>query len=245
MRTFWYCVAALVLAASAGTALAVEVITLRSGQHLGSPGAVGDLDDTITYNPWGNPVREPVLGRVLVAADFAATAAGQHATIVLPHAAWMGGQTAPLSDPLARWINFGTLPSGEGTAGSALYAVPFFVNSTTIAIATLQIEGGVDDALGDGLGATNPDGLYINGIGSGLTSPPGFNFATPTTHFLDITDKIHPGQNYLYFNQRDAGAGYAGLIFRATIEVVPEPSSSGLAAMGTLFALGRRRRKAE
>jgi hypothetical protein len=250
MRTLLYCAAALALAASAGAARAAEIITVRSGQSGGVPGAVGALDDIVTYNPWGNPVAAPVLPTAFVAADFAATVAGSPATVIAPVAPWMGGLTAPLSDPLARWINFAPdptqpFPPGRGAPGSALYAVPFWINTATITNATLTVEGGVDDVLGDAYSNDGPnfDGLYINDIPSGLSTliTGDFNFGFPTTHFQVITTKVQPGQNYLFFYQRDLGAGVSGLIFSATIEVVPEPGSIGLAATGALFAFGRRR----
>lgn len=74
--------AAVPLAAS--HALAVETITLRSGQFGGSPGNPGDLDDIVTYNPWGNPAGVPVLGTPFAAADFAATAGGSSAVVINP-----------------------------------------------------------------------------------------------------------------------------------------------------------------
>src|SRR4029079_9885719 len=79
----------------------------------------------------------------------AATNVGAKAKVIVPYSAWMGGATAPLSDPLARWINFVEDPSSVLgiAAGSALYSVPFFVNSAAIGNATLFVEGGVDDWL--------------------------------------------------------------------------------------------------
>jgi hypothetical protein len=225
---------------------AVEVITLRSGQTGGVPGVPGSLDDIVRFNPGGNPAAAPVLGSPFTPAYDAATNAGAKAKVIAPVFAWMGGATAPLSDPLARWINFEEDPSsGFGiAAGSALYSVPFFINSAAIGNATLVVEGGVDDWLGDALGGgPNPDGLYVNGVPSGLSTlgAGDFNFATPTTHAVNITANVFPGQNYLYFYQRDGGAGVSGLIFSATITVVPEPTTLGLTAIGLLFTLPRRR----
>jgi hypothetical protein len=224
---------------------AVEVITVRSGQSGGVPGAPGALDDIVNFNPWGNPGGLPVLGTPFTPADYAATDAGPSARVITPLSVWMGGAVAPLSDPLARWINFESDPSsGYGIpAGSALYAVPFFINSATFSNATLVVEGGVDDWLGDALGGgPNPDGLYVNGVPSGLSTltPADFNYAVPTTHIVDITANVTPGQNYLYFYQRDGGIGVSGLIFSATITVVPEPSSLGLLVIGLAFAFKRR-----
>src|SRR5262245_46260313 len=197
---------------------AVEVITVRSGQSGGVPGAVGALDDIVNYNPWGNPVSAPVLGTPFVAGNFAATVGGPSAVVVQPPLPWVRGVHASLSDPLARWINFAYEPvSGYGIpAGSALYAVPFYINSATIGGATITVEGGVDDVLGDlYAGGPNPDGLYVNNIPSGLSTltVADFNFSVATTHTQNITSKVFPGQNYLYFYQADVGASASGLIF--------------------------------
>lgn len=234
------------LLASAATglspALAVpEIITFRSGQVGGSPGLVGQPDDIVNINPWGNPNIVPVLGTAFTPADFAATAAGPSAVVVQPMAAWMGGQTAPLSDPLARWINFTTDSAGFGLGGSVLYAVPFTVNTTNITNATISFEGGTDDVLGDWFaGGPNPDGLYINGTPAGYQYQ-GFNFGFPTTHFQNITGMISTGQNYLYFYQRDLGAGAGGIIFSGTITVTPTPASAAVLGLGALAATRRRR----
>lgn len=218
-----------------------ETIQFRSGQTGGVPGIAGSLDDTVTFNSWGNPANAPVLGTAFTAADFAAAAAGSPAVVVRPQPAWMGGNVAPLTDPLARWINFGADSLGYGTGGSALYAVPFWVSTTTITNATITFEGGVDDVLGDWFdGGPNQDGLYINGTPAGYTYQ-GFNFAYPTTHTQNITGMIHPGQNYLYFYQRDNGFGAGGIIFSGTVEVVPTPGATSLLGVGGLICARRRR----
>lgn len=223
-------------------ASASEIITFRSGQSGGSPGAPGMFDDTVRYNPWGNPTG-PVSGAAFAAADFAATAAGPAAVVVDP-GPWMGGAVAPLSDPLARWINFG-MTGSNGAPGSALYAVPFWVNTTSITSATITFEGGADECLGDwwpgsGGGGPNPDGVYINGAGLGYMYQ-GFNFAFATTHTQSITGMVNPGQNYLYFYQRDLTGGLSGIIFSATITVVPAPQAG--AALGIFGLFGTRRRR--
>jgi hypothetical protein len=224
------------------TAVDAETIVFRSGQTSGVPGTPGSLDDIVTYNPWGNPVQAPVSPAMFTPADFAATAGGAPASIVQPSGAWMGGLVAPLTtDPLARWINFEADANGSSVGGSALYAVPFWVNTSNITGATISFEGGVDDVLGDWYdGGPNLGGLYINNNDAGYMYQ-GFNFAYPTTHFQNITGWITPGQNYLYFYQRDNGAGAGGIIFSGTIEVVPAPASAGLLGMGGLLIVRRRR----
>ncbi|MCW5769029.1 MAG: hypothetical protein KIT19_10120 [Phycisphaeraceae bacterium] len=236
------CGTALAIGCHAGTALGLEIITVRSGQSGGSPGTPGMFDDTVRYNPWGNPTG-PISASAFTASDFAATASGPAAVVVDP-GPWMGGAVAPLTDPLARWINFG-MTGINGAPGSALYAVPFWVNTTTITSATITFEGGADEILGDwwpgfGGGGPNPDGVYINGVGLGYMYQ-GFNFAFATTHTQSITTLVNPGLNHLYFYQRDLTSGLSGIIFSATIEVVPAPGSTGLLALAGLAA-GRRRR---
>ncbi|QYK48190.1 MAG: hypothetical protein KF838_15535 [Phycisphaeraceae bacterium] len=234
------CGTALAIGCHAGTALGLEIITVRSGQSGGVPGIAGAADDTVRFNPWGNPSGVGVSAAAFTATDFAATASGAAARVVNPQGAWMGGAVAPLSDPLARWINYAE-SGGYGPSGSVLYAVPFWINTTSITSATLTMEGGVDDVLGDWYsGGPNPDGLYVNGFLTGYQYQ-GFNFAYATTHTQSITTMVSPGLNYLYFYQRDIGYGAGGIIFSATIEVVPSPGTTGLLALAGLAA-GRRRR---
>ena len=222
--------------------VSAEVVQFRSGQTAGAPGTPGSLDDTVMINPWGNPGGAPVLGTPFVIADFLATNSGPAATVVQPISAWMGGLTAPLTDPDARWISFATDPAGYGAAGSVLYAVPFWINTSNITNAVLTFEGGADDMLGDWLyGGPNPDGLYINGVGAGYQYV-GFNFAAPTTHTQNITGMVNTGQNYLYYYQRDAGFGVSGIIFSGTIDIVPTPATASLLGAGGLAFLRRARR---
>lgn len=223
-----------------GVVNAMEVITVRSGQSGGLPGAAGAADDIVTFNPWGNPSGVAVSGSAFTAADFASTASGAAARVVNPQGAWMGGVVAPLSDPLARWINYAE-SGGYGPSGSVLYAVPFWINTASITSAILTMEGGVDDVLGDWYsGGPNPDGLYVNGFLTGYQYQ-GFNFAYATTHTQSITAMVSPGLNYLYFYQRDIGYGAGGIIFSATITVVPGPQTA--AVLGLCGLLGTRRRR--
>jgi hypothetical protein len=233
------CVAALMLAGSA--AGATEIIHLRSGQSGGAPGTPGSPDDIVRFNPWGNP-QGPVLGTAFTAADFAATNGGPSAVVVHPPSAWMGGLIDPLTDKDARWINFG-ISSIHGSPGSALYAVPFWVNTTTITGASISFQGGADEVLGDWFSADGPnlDGFYVNGIPTGYMYQ-GFNFAYPTTHFQNILGMVQPGQNWLYYYQRDLTGGLSGLIFSATVEIVPSPGASAALAVAGLVACIRRRR---
>lgn len=229
---------------AAGTASAVEVITLRSGQSGGVPGVAGQLDDTVRFLNGANPPGGPVSLSPFTPANFAGAAAGPAATVINAHPAWTPG----ISDPAARWINWqadltifsdGSVGgTGYGSPGSALYAVPFIVTTPGGSMtASLALELAVDDAHGDwAVSGPNPDGLYINGISTGYQ---GGNYATPTLHFQNIT--VNTGLNYMYFYQRDLGVLVSGLIFSATI-TVPTPGAAALLGLGGLVAARRQRR---
>ena len=233
--------ATLALAAVAGSASAVEVITLRSGQVGNAPGSAGQLDDIVTYLP-NNPPGVAISAAPFTAADFGGAVAGPAAVVINPYFVWTPG----LSDPLARWINFGAdlqfnadgtvSGTGNGLPGSALYAVPFIVTTAAATQATINLEYAVDDWLGDwpGVGG-NPDGLYINGVSTGHQ---GAGYAASS--FYNATIPVNTGLNYLYFYQRDAGVLVSGLIFSATL-TIPTPASAALVGMGGLMALRRRR----
>jgi hypothetical protein len=211
---------ALVIAILApAVAPAIETIVVRSGQSGGLPGAPGAPDDTVRYNPWGNPSSVPVLNTPFAAANFAATDSGPSAVVVNPVNAWMGGAVAPLSDPLARWINFNVIDLEPGlvqigSPGSALYSVPFTIQSTSFTQVLLCIEGGVDDTLGDAFSGDSPnlEGLYVNGVvvPSTLTTVNAntgtFNFSQASMHNVDVTPYVATGLNHFYLSQRDVGS---------------------------------------
>lgn len=225
------------LMATAGQAGAVQVINLRSGQYLGSPGTIGQPDDIVTCRP-GNPPGAPVSGSPFTALDFSSAVGGAPAHVIAPYTPfWVSG----ISDPQARWVNFSVDATGYGTAGSCLYAVPFFINPGPITSATLNLEYAVDDTLGDAInGGPNPVGLYVNGISTGYS---GGSYNPASTTFQNITSMVSPGWNYMYLYQRDAGIAVSGIIFSARIDVVPAPGSVALMGMGTLVAVRRPRRR--
>lgn len=233
----------LAMAIAAGAAHASQIINLRSGQVGGFPGIAGQPDDIVTWRP-GTPGGAPASGSVFGGADFTGANTGAPAHVINPVSVWTPG----ISDPLARWINWdgyfvnpdGSPGSGNGVAGSVLYAVPFFVTTSSVTFANIKLEYAVDDYLGDSLfGGPNPDGLYINGIPTGYS---GGSYATPTIHNQNITAMVTPGLNYMYLYQRDAGFGVSGIIFSARIKVVPAPGSLALVGAGGLLAARRRRR---
>ncbi len=235
------------IAASAALALLAgavqgEVITVRSGQVGGLPGTAGQSDDTVRYLP-NNPGGAPISPVPFTPADYAGATGGPAAVVINPVGVWTPG----ISDADARWINWqadgqiqpdGTFfGSGFGVAGSTLYSVPFFVTTAAATTGNLTIEFAVDDSGGDFIfGGGNPDFLYVNGSPTGYN---GGNFATPTIHNQLIS--ITTGLNYLHLYQRDAGFGVSGLIFSATIEVVPAPGAAALLGLGGLIATRRRR----
>lgn len=219
-----------------------EVITLRSGQVGGLPGTAGQSDDIVTYLP-NNPGGAAISATPFTPGDFAGAVSGPAAQVINPVFAWTPG----ISDTAARWINFqsdiqinpdGTVSgSGYGTAGSALYAIPFNVTTPLATGGFLNMEFAVDDSGGDLIfGGGNPDFLYVNGAGTGYS---GGNYGSSTFHnqFIPFTT----GLNYLYLYQRDAGFGVSGLIFSITIDVVPAPSAAAMLGCGSLALLRRRR----
>lgn len=225
------------------TASASQIITLRSGQVGGLPGLAGQPDDIVTYHP-NTPPGAFISATPFTAGDFAAAASGAPAHVINPASPpWTPG----ISDPLARWINYdgsffdpsGAPGPGLGLPGSVLYAVPFFISLGTITNATLTLEFAVDDHLGDAaFGGGNSDGLYINGLPTGFS---GGNYAAPTVHVQNITGLVTPGLNYMYLYQRDLGVAVSGIIFSATIDVVPAPGALAMLGLGGLVATRRRR----
>lgn len=229
------------LLVGAGTAQAVEIITVRSGQVGGLPGVAGQPDDVVTFLP-NNPVAAPISLLPFTAADFAGAAAGPAAVVINPVSVWTPG----ISDPAARWINFGIFPPnpdgtpglGWGTSGSSLYAIPYVVTTAAATVGALSLEFAVDDGLGDGVWAFggNFDGIYSNGTPMGYF---GGNFAAPTIVNMNIP--LSTGLNYLYLYQRDQGAGVSGIIFSATV-TIPAPGAAATLVLGGLAVARRRRR---
>jgi hypothetical protein len=138
------------VSAMAGQALAVETITLRSGQVGGLPGVATQLDDIVTFG--ATVTTGPLSASPFTAADFNGSSANT-AVVINPYFVWTPSLTF---DPQARWIGTGLynqpgLPPDLGAPSSALYRVPFTVTTATITSASLSIAWACDDALGDQL----------------------------------------------------------------------------------------------
>lgn len=233
-----FCAAALAALNTFTSARALEVITVRSGQYLGSPGAAGDPDDIVNY------YTENAVAAIATVfdAEFAAADTGPSALVVNPHPFWI---TSLPADPLARWINWSADPASNNLGfppASALYSVPFNVTTPGTSSASLKVYFAVDDYLGDNLyGGPNPEGMYLNG--TPLTASFGGNIGAQTLYAANVT--VNQGLNYLYLYDREAGAVVSGLIFSATI-VIPEPATWLLVVSGPGLALfGRRKRFGE
>lgn len=214
-----------VLLLALGPKASADVVTLDSGA------TVTFLDSGSTSTDFPSPI---------TAAQFTAARTGPAAFVLSSTPFYF-----PASDiPGAVWIGTNA-SSGTGTGDTALYAISFELPST-VSSASLSVDYGVDNALGD----INP-GIYINGTalpgstgipcGSGVACNGAFDtvntYADPS-----ITSLLVRGTNTLYFDAVNLGA-QAGFIFSADItytpatSVVPEPSTSvpigiGLAVIG-------------
>lgn len=237
--------ALLVSTFGASLASAVEVVTVRSGQVGGLPGLAGQADDIVTVLN-NNPPGGAISPSPFTAADFNGAITGAPAHVINPYTPfWCAG----ISDAAARWINFdgsfqnpdGSPGPGYGSPGSALYAIPFNVTTVGITSANITIEYAVDDGLGDlAWGGGNPIGMFVNGASSGYNGAGG-NYAAPFTHSQSITGLVNTGSNYLFLYQRDAGVLVSGIIFSATITIIPAPGAAALIGMAGMVAVRRRR----
>jgi hypothetical protein len=233
-----------------------ETITLRSGNDsngdplplptVNGPSVAvpndGILDAKITYDTneaWG-----------ALPLDFvAARTSGYFAEAIVPHPApgWIPSLPA---DPDARWIHFNhrqITAQGSGRPfASVLYAHEFTITSATVAEASIQLHWAVDDRLGDWGGGNV--GAYINEIPLDLVFRGGSASAVTTANQTGLEQgyQLSPGLNYLYVYQRDVGGTVSGIIYSATITIVPEPGTVVMligAGLIGLLAYARRRRK--
>jgi hypothetical protein len=198
--------AGVLLAASAPSLWAVEVITVRSGNGLPS-----GLDSQLTY--LAGPA-DSEFGVALAPAQFAAAQVGPAPTI-LPVWALNGSWTSTLSaDPLAQWVSDNVWGGSSGDTN--LYAVPFFVTSGSVGSATLDFHFLCDNWIGEFYANVN-EGVYING--TPIAGTTGGNYATETSFLgLNVAGLVTPGPNTLYVLSSDVG-GPGGLIFSATVRI--------------------------
>lgn len=177
---------------SSVSGLADQSIILRSGN-----GAVGSQDAQVRFVKYAVGQDTPPTD-----ADFSAAQSGTFAYVDAPYPTYL--TPANFSDPLAQWI--GTT-SGLG-GGSALYAIPFTVTDTVIAAATLNLGYSVDNAV---------HGVYINGTEISNFVNDGDYHGEYYYMRSDVASLLKPNAtNWLYIKTYDY-AGYAGLMFSATI----------------------------
>jgi hypothetical protein len=201
-----------------------ELHVLRSGQHGGSPGTGGQSDD-LARDVFTSTCNTPLSNQPFGPADFTAASTGQAAIICFP--LWVWPQSLP-NDPLARWINWGDTPGHPTTgAGSALYAIPFQVDSPLASTASVELSWMVDDQIGDPI-SPNPIGAYMNGTALDV------EFSGGGSQHVQSNIAVHSGANTLYLYQRDSGCSDAGILFSCTIRVqVPCDSAAYCFGDGT------------
>ncbi|HEX4322279.1 MAG TPA: Ig-like domain-containing protein, partial [Acidobacteriaceae bacterium] len=169
-----------------------QSILLRSGN-----GSVGAQDAQVRFVKYAVGQDTPPTD-----ADFTAAQTGTFAYINAPYPTYI--KPANFSDPLAQWI--GTTSALGG--GSALYAIPFTVTDSEIAAATLNLGYAVDNSV---------HGVYINGTSISNFVNDGDYHGEYYYMRSDIAPLLIPNAtNWLYIKMYDF-AGYAGMIFTATI----------------------------
>ena len=180
-------------------------------------------------------------------ADFTSAQTGTPAFVQNSTPFWF-----PASDvPGAVWL--GTSASASvGSGNTALYAASFVLPST-VSSASISIQYGVDNALGE----TNA-GIYINGnalpgstgipCGAGAACTEAFT-AVQTYSDATISSLLTSGTNWIYFDAVNLTAP-SGLIFSAdltytpSVIATPEPSALLLISLGIVVVVLQRVRSA-
>jgi hypothetical protein len=226
-----------------------EVVVLQSGfdEQNSIPWSYGQPDVGLTYITTGTAGFG--FANTFTAADFAAAQAGPNAFTKAPltqgsFQVYVPSLFAPY--PLAQWVN---IVSDPLVARSMLYAMPFQLTTTNIISGSLSLKWAVDDFLGDPVASDpNPIGVYLNGQPVPTAISGGDKMLLSTALDSNIGPLLQTGQNWIYFYQRDAGAtsgpGASGLMFGATITVVPEPATLVLLIFTAAGWCFRRRRAA-
>lgn len=218
--TFRLCLTAFLatIALADSNRVAAQAIVLRSGN-----GAVGTNDSSVTL------LVGPTNGSfssAFTAADFTAARTGAAASIIAARPSYLPGLAG---DTSAKWI---TTSTGKN---SALFAINFTLPAGVTA-ATLDLNYAVDNKLGSSV----DQGVFLNGTQiSGISTGSGFGSEQSLTR-NDIGSLLVAGTNTLYLSMTDNG-GPTGLIFRATITPVPEPTGLLLGGLGVAAAVRLRR----
>lgn len=244
VAAFWIIIGAAV----PQTSWSLEVITMRSGfnESLSIPLSVNVMDTNITALTGGAAAELMIVPFTEANAFSLARTSSVTARAVNPHPNWALTQLAasPEGNEHARWVNPG--PGVSSTLGvppqSALYAMKFTITSTSIPGATLKFNWLADDGLGDPAG-TNPIGVYLNGVALPASFAGGSIFGeSSATTSVGTGYGLQTGDNWLYVYQRDTAQVVSGVIFAATIRIVPEPSSALLAILAGAALVRVRRR---
>jgi len=223
-----------------------ETIALRSGN-----GEIGNSDNLICFlqkgtgDGQGGSFENP-----FTADDFSSAKNGPSAFITAPHnpesIQWISNLQ---SDTQAKWIT-SSAGGNQGAAPTALFAIDFNVQTQNITSAKITLAYAVDNLLGD----STHEGLYLNGeaiIGSKSpgegdpdNAPSLFNSQQGPITF-DVLSLIETGNNTLFLNMVNSSnmnpGNPAGLIFSATVEVIPEPTTLSLLAIGGLAMIRRKK----
>ncbi len=231
---------------SLGSVARAEVVVLQSGfdEQNSVPWSYGQLDVGLTYITTGTAGFG--FANTFTAADFVAAQAGPSAYTKAPliqgsFQVYVPSLFAPY--PLAQWVN---IVSDPLVARSMLYAMPFQLTTANITSGSLSLKWAVDDFLGDPVTSDpNPVGVYLNGQPVPTAIAGGDKMLLSTALDFNIGPLLQTGQNWIYLYQRDAGAtsgpGASGLMFGATITVLPEPATPWMLLAGIVAICSRRR----
>jgi hypothetical protein len=193
---------------SFGAAQAVEVVTLHSGNAApGNPDplvrvAVGS--SSTYYSPFP-----------FTTVDFANACEGNSAVVVNPYPGWVSGLNC---DPQAQWIGINSSLS----PASALYCQSFDIQSCCFESASLTFCWAADDRLADASGyGPNVDGVYLNGVAVSPSINGGIFNSESTVGPIDVSGLVQCGTNELQVYNRDTSSTASGVIYSATLEILP------------------------